>query len=54
MTFEYSLHRFGIWAEPGEMEVLAQGDSQEEEKSARGCGKVKHKRQNITEQVPAT
>lgn len=54
MKFGYSLHRFDIGAKSGEMEVFAQGDSQQEEKPTRRCLNVKHKRQNITEQVPAT
>lgn len=51
---EYSLHSFDvIWAEPGEMEIFAQGDPCEEEKPTRRCSNGKGKRQTVTEQVVA-
>lgn len=37
MRFEYPLRRFGVvWAEPGEIDIFAQGDTGEEEKQEEG------------------
>lgn len=51
MRFEYSLHRVGvIGAELGEMEVFAQGDTEEGEKQSRRYGDIKGQRQNLPQE----